>query len=95
MVASISALASRDRLTKRGREIVDICLPRFNDDSVWPDINHLRLERKDNFLNSVLMGELTARAERGDDLLRGILAFCQLIAARYDVAPPSFALTND
>lgn len=95
MVASISALASRDRYTPRGREILDICLPYFNDDSVWPDIDQLRIERKANFLNSLLLLELTARAEDGDDLLAGMPGFYDFMATRFDLDPPPFALADD
>lgn len=88
MVASISALASRDRQTHEGREILDACLPWFNDDSVWPDIDQLRIERKDNFLNTLMVLELTERAEAGDDLLHGMPRFYEQMAVRFDVDPP-------
>jgi hypothetical protein len=88
IVASFSALASRDRATERGRAILGVCLPWFNDDSVWPDLDHLRTDRKETFLNAILLLELTQRAEAGEDLLAGIPQYYDLISYRYDVDPP-------
>lgn len=88
IVASVSALASRDRHTARGMAILEACLPWFNDDSIWPDIDHLRVERKENFLNTLLLLELTSRAEAGADLLHGMPAFYDFMAGRFDSDPP-------
>lgn len=90
MVASISALASRDRQTPRGQEILEVCFEWFNEDSVWPDIDQLRMERKPNFLNAIMMIELTSRAERGEDLLRGMPQFYNRMSRRFDIEPPPF-----
>ena len=88
IVASFGALASRDRETVRGAALLDVCLPWFNDDSIWPDLDHLRLDRKENFLNAVLLIELARRAEAGEDILDGIPAYYDLLSWRYDSAPP-------
>ncbi len=88
IVASFASLASRDRRTPRGAELLDVCLPFFNDESVWPDLDHLRTERKANALNAVLLLELAARAEAGQDLLEDLPKFYELISWRFDVDPP-------
>ncbi|MDB5577719.1 MAG: hypothetical protein JWR80_2895 [Bradyrhizobium sp.] len=92
LVASFSALASRDRHAPKGAAILDACLPWFNDDSIWPDLDHLRLDRKDNFLNAVLLLELTVRAEEGRDMLRDLPGYCAFMAERFDAEPPSKVL---
>ncbi|WP_034158711.1 DUF3800 domain-containing protein [Sphingomonas sp. ERG5] len=92
MIASISALASRDRHMPRGRDILDVCFPWFNEDSVWPDIDQLRIERKPNFLNTIMMIELTRRAESGEDLLRRMPQFYNQMSMQFDVDPPPFLL---
>ena len=92
MLASISALASRDRHTARGAEVLQACLPWFCNDSVWPDVDQLKIERKTNFLNTLLMLELTSRAEAGEDLLQGLPALYGFMAESFDLDPPSFAL---
>ncbi len=88
LVASFSALASRDRETTRGREILSACLPWFNDESVWPDLDHLRLDRKENMLNAVMLLELVARAESGKDIIEGMPFFYEAASRHYDVNPP-------
>ncbi|MGS1016145.1 DUF3800 domain-containing protein [Allosphingosinicella humi] len=88
LVASFSALAARDRQTPRGAEILAACLPWFNDDSVWPDIDHLRLDRKENVLNAVMLLELVARAEAGEDVIEDMPAFYDTLSYRFDVDPP-------
>jgi hypothetical protein len=92
MIASISASASRDRHTPRGRKILDVCFPWFCDDSVWPDIDQLRIERKPNFLNTIMMIELTRRAESREDLLRGRPHFYDQMSRQFDIDPPPFLL---
>jgi hypothetical protein len=89
LVASFSALASRDRRSAKGAEILATCLPWFNDESVWPDLDQLRMERKENFLNAILLLELAARADAGKDLLAGLPAFYDFLSMRFDVDPPS------
>lgn len=88
IVASFASLASRDRRTPRGTKLLDVCLPFFNEESVWPDLDHLRTERKANALNAGLLLELAARAETGQDLLEDLPEFYELISWRFDVDPP-------
>lgn len=94
LVASFSALAARDRETSRGHEILAACLPWFNDESVWPDLDHLRLDRKENALNAVMLLELVARAEAGEDVVAGMPRFYQAASSYYEVSPP-FGLAAD
>ncbi|HEY0598286.1 DUF3800 domain-containing protein [Sphingopyxis sp.] len=94
LVASFSALAARDRQTTRGQEILAACLPWFNDESVWPDLDHLRLDRKENALNAVMLLELVARAEAGEDVVEGMPLFYESASSYYEVSPP-FGLAGD
>jgi hypothetical protein len=89
IVASFSALAARDRRTDRGNQILTACLPYFDDDSVWPDLEHLRIDKKENFLNAILLIELATRAEAGEDLLDNLEEYYELISWRFDVDPPA------